>query len=78
MLVTLFGITIDVSPEQPENASSPMLVTPSGMTSDVSPEQPENAPYSMLVTLSGMMTFPFTPVITVLPSLDNRRPLIEE
>ena len=40
MLVTLFGIVIDVSPEQPENAPPPMLVTPSGIVIDVSPEQP--------------------------------------
>ena len=43
MFVTLSGISIDVSPEQPENALPPMLVTPSGIVIDVSPEQPENA-----------------------------------
>ena len=31
MLVTPFGIVIDVSPEQPENAAPPMLVTPDGI-----------------------------------------------
>ena len=31
MLVTLFGIVMLVSPEQPENAPVPMLVTLSGM-----------------------------------------------
>ena len=31
MLVTLSGIVIDVSPEQPENALCPMLVTPFGI-----------------------------------------------
>ena len=39
MLVTLFGIVTDVSPEQPENAEFPMLVTPFGIEIDVSPEQ---------------------------------------
>ena len=39
MLVTLFGIVIDVNPEQPRNAWLPMLVTLSGIVIDVSPEQ---------------------------------------
>ncbi len=39
MLVTLSGIVNDVSPEQPENDSSPMLVTLSGIVIDVSLEQ---------------------------------------
>jgi len=42
MLVTLFGIETDVSPEQPENAELPMLVTLFGIETDVSPEQPLN------------------------------------
>ena len=50
MLVTPSGIVIDVSPEQPSNAWSPMLVTLSGIVIDVNPEQPKNAPLSMLVT----------------------------
>ena len=42
MLVTRYGIMIDVNPEQPENAELPMLVTLSGIVIDVSPEQPPN------------------------------------
>ena len=44
MLVTLSGITIEVSELQPLNASPPMLVTLSGITIEVSELQPENAP----------------------------------
>ena len=40
MLVTLSGIVIDASPEQPENAALPMLVILSGSVIDVGPEQP--------------------------------------
>ena len=50
MLVTPSGIVIDVSPEQLENAQSPMLVTPSGIVTDVRPEQLSNAYSPMLVT----------------------------
>ena len=32
MLVTLFGIVIEVKPVQPENAELPMLVTLEGIT----------------------------------------------
>ena len=50
MLVTLLGIVIDVRPEQPEKAKSPMLVTLLGIVMDVRLEQPEKAASSMLVT----------------------------
>ena len=43
MLVTLSGIAIDVSPEQPRNASSPILLTLDGIVTDVNPEQLVNA-----------------------------------
>ena len=36
MLVTLFGIVMDVSPEQPEKTQSPMLVTLFGIEQVVS------------------------------------------
>ena len=39
MLVTLLGMVIEVSPEQPEKASFPMLVTLLGIVIEVSPEQ---------------------------------------
>ena len=39
MLVTLLGIVIEVSEEQPEKAPSPMLVTLLGIVADVSEEQ---------------------------------------
>ena len=34
MFVTLSGIVINVSPEQPENAEGPMRVTPSGIANE--------------------------------------------
>ena len=40
MLVTLSGIVIDVSPEQPQNAEFPMLITLFPITAFVNPEQP--------------------------------------
>ena len=43
MFVTLLGITTLVSPEQLQNAPSPMLVTLLGIVTLVSPEQPMNA-----------------------------------
>jgi len=43
MLVTLFGIVIEVRPEQPEKAFEPMLVTLFGIVIEVRPEQPEKA-----------------------------------
>ena len=39
MLVTLFGIVIDVRPLQPENAELPILVTLLGIVIDVRPLQ---------------------------------------
>ena len=47
MLVTLFGIVIEVKPEQPEKALYPMLVTVLGMTTDVKLLQPEKALLSL-------------------------------
>ena len=43
MLVTLFGMVIEVSPEQFLNAKFPILVTLFPMVTEVSPEQSENA-----------------------------------
>ena len=43
MLVTLSGIVIEVSEEQPEKAASPMLVTLLGIVMEVSEEQPLKA-----------------------------------
>ena len=39
ILVTPFGIVIEVKPEQPENALSPILVTLFGIVMDVKPVQ---------------------------------------
>ena len=50
MLVTLFGISIDVRFVQPENAAFPMLVTPSGISIDVRPVQPWKASSPIFVT----------------------------
>ena len=50
-----FEMFTSVSPEQRENAESPMLVILSGIVIDVSPEQPENAQSPMLVTPSGIV-----------------------
>ena len=57
MLVTLFGISIEVSPVQPEKASQPMLVTLFGISIEVSPVQPLKAYQPMLVTLFGITVF---------------------
>ena len=46
ILVTEFGIVIDVKLLQPWKATSPILVTEFGMVIDVKPEQPE---YLLLV-----------------------------
>jgi len=43
MLVTLFGIVIEVRPEQDEKAYMPMLVTLFPMVTEVRPEQDEKA-----------------------------------
>ena len=43
MLVTLFGIVMEVKLLQPENAAPPMLVTLSGIVMEVKLLQPENA-----------------------------------
>ena len=43
MLVTLLGIVMLVSPEQPLNADSPILVTLLGIVMLVSPSQLSNA-----------------------------------
>ena len=56
MLVTLFGIVTEVSPEQPLNAEPPMLVTLLGIAKEVNSLQSINAPLSILVTLLGIMT----------------------
>ena len=39
ILVTEFGMVIDVKPEQPEKAPSPILVTEFGIVIDVKPVQ---------------------------------------
>ena len=54
MLVTLFGMLMQVSPH-PRNTLSPMLVTPSGMLMLVRDSHQENAEFPMFVTLSGML-----------------------
>ena len=57
MLVTLFGIVIDVSPVQPENAPLPMLVTASGIVIEVRLEHPEYAEFPMFSVPSTTTTF---------------------
>lgn len=46
---------IVISPEQPENADSPMFVTSPGISIDANLEQPANAASPMFVTLSGSL-----------------------
>ena len=65
MLVTLLGISTDVSPEQCSKADSPMLVTLLPMVTEVSPEQSPKAYRPMLVTPLGI----FNNVISVFSSL---------
>ena len=55
MLVTLFGMVMEVKPVQNRNASSPMVETLFGMVMEVRPWQLENAPSPMLVTLFGFV-----------------------
>ena len=43
ILVTLFGMVIEVRLEQPEKALFPILVTPSGMLMEASLLHPEKA-----------------------------------
>jgi hypothetical protein len=54
MLVTLFGMVMEVRPVQDSNAELPMLVTLLGMVMEVRPVQQLNAPSPILVTLLGM------------------------
>ena len=49
-------MVIEVSPEQPLKALSPILVTELGMVIEVSPEQPLKALSPILVTELGMVT----------------------
>ena len=55
MLVTDFGILIDVRELQPEKAELPMLVTEFGILMEVKELQPKKAPDSMLVTELGIL-----------------------
>ena len=49
-------MVIEVKPEQPWNARSPMFATLFGMAIEVKPEQPLKAEFPMLVTPLGMIT----------------------
>ena len=59
MLVTSFGIVIDVRPEQQLNADCPMFVMLFGIEINVNPEQPLNAESPMLDTPSGIVNEKF-------------------
>ena len=74
MLLTLDEILTDVNPLQPEKAPSPMLVTFEEIATEVNPLQPENARSPMLVTLNGIVTSPFTPAMSIEPSLVQSKP----
>jgi len=50
IVVTVLGISIDVSPGLPEKALSPIVVTVLGISIDVSPEIPEKALSPIVVT----------------------------
>ena len=50
-----YSLLSEVSPEQPENALSPMLVTDAGIVIEVRDLQPEKAVRSILVTVSGIL-----------------------
>ena len=58
MLVTLFGIVIEVRLRQLWKTPSPMLVTLFGIVTDVRPVQPSKAFSPMLVTLFGIVISP--------------------
>ena len=77
MLVTLSGIVMFVRLLQNKNAYSPMLVTEFGIVTLVRLRRPSNAKVQMIATPSEIVTSPFTPAISVLPSLDNNRPFTD-
>ena len=54
--MTPFGIVIDLSLLQSENAPTPMLVTVSGISISVRDEHNENADDPMLVTSPSIVT----------------------
>ena len=78
MLFTPEGIVNAVNLAHPANAFAPMFVTVDGIVTDVSPLRPENASSPMLVTPSGMVTSPFTPMMSVNPSLVQSIPFREQ
>ena len=57
MLVTLWGIVMDVRPVQFKNAPFPILTTLSGIAIVVSPVQPEKALLPIIVTESPKDTY---------------------
>ena len=66
MLVTLFGIVIDVRALHLKKAQSPMLVTLFGMVTDVRDSHPEKAELPILVTPSGIGTLPMGAISVLL------------
>ena len=65
MVVTDFGIFIEVKPEQPSKVLSPMVVTDFGISIEVKLLQPSNARFPMLVTEFGI-TVLLQPTISAL------------
>ena len=83
ILVTEFGMVIDVKPMHPLKASHPILVTEFGMVTDVKPLHFSKARYPILVTVYSFpstvielgittspeyLSFQFTVTSAVLPS----------
>ena len=56
MLVTEFGMTIEVNPQQSRNAISPISRTKLPISTDFKFRQPWNANLPILITLSGILT----------------------
>ena len=55
MVVTLLGMVIDFSAEQPLKAKLPILLTLLGRVMEVKPLQPSNAPFAILSMLLGIV-----------------------
>ena len=74
MLVTLFGMVMEVNLVQPSNALSPMVVTLLGMKIEVKSLRLENSPLAILVTPLGMVTeFEW---VSLFPDFGNASPKI--
>ena len=66
MVVTLFGISIEVKPEQPAKAAKPIVVILLGISIEVMPVVPSKAAYPIAVTELGISVFLHAVMIVLL------------